>query len=107
MGGEDEGTDAVRVKVDEGEGLLHLGSAFQNVCLHYVAIFYLLSLLLCSLCIVHLQSSAFLFHLRLLFGLSLLFHFIVPLNRLLPLILILHFRVNGSEVMIESMHQFV
>lgn len=106
VGGEDEGTDAMRVEVDEGESLLHLGSAFQDVRFHYVALFCLLSLLLSALGFVQLQCSAFLLHLCLLL-LGFIPHFIFGLSRLLPLFLFLPIIVHGCEVVIQSVHQFI
>ena len=104
--GEDEGTDAMRVEVDEGECLLHLGSAFQNVRFHYVALFYLLSLLLSPLRFVQLQCTASLLQLCFLL-LGLILHFIFGLSRLLPLFLFLPIILHGCEVVIESVHQFI
>lgn len=101
VGGEDEGTDAVGVQVDEGEGLLHLGRPLQDVRLHHVALPELLSLLLGPLRLLHL-----------LLGLSLLglggFLFLLPfhlgLDGLLPLLLLV---LHGGEVMVQSVHELI
>lgn len=92
-GGEDQGTDAVRVQVDEGQGFFHFRGALEDVGLQVVTFLVLLALLFGFLGLVDFHDGALLLnldHLLLIAGFNLLLLFVLQLHGLLN-VLDLHF----------------